>query len=186
MNMRRVGATSWASPAIASRNGKPIATPAPRRTVLRESLVIRKLLVSAMPEGMAPDDLDDEAGEAVAVLPDRRHDLLDRADVVVVRLSPQGERHQVPREGPHEVVRATSEDRLLELRGAVEAASVGKSADRVDVRRPVLLPPDADGVVVLEREAERIDLPVAGRAARIGPVALQLLPHARPVRRRGL
>ena len=83
--------------------------------------------------------------------------------------------------------------RLHELLGALRAAparsatrpvdgrAVGQHARRVDrgAGFAVLVAPSADGVEVLEREAERIDDAVAGVAGRIGAVRLEALAHRR-------
>src|SRR4029079_8961246 len=107
---------------IASSSGRPIATPRPRRTALREiprSLILH-LPVPTVPEGVALDDLDDQAREAVSVLLDRLDDLPDARGIVVVDLPPERVGHQVLGQAAHEVALVLREDERLELRGTTE------------------------------------------------------------------
>ena len=64
-----------------------------------------------------------------------------------------------------------------QLGRALECPPAGKTAGRIDGLLPIVRPPAADGIEVLEAEAERVHAPVARGAGRIAPVPLHLLPE---------
>ena len=64
---------------------------------------------------------------------------------------------------------------VLQLRTSANFRPPGQLAGGVDRELAVRRPPAADGVVVLEREAERVHLLVAGGALGVGPVLLHPL-----------
>ena len=69
------------------------------------------------------------------------------------------------------------EQRLAQRDGAVDLRAVGEHAGRVDRSDPslVCVLPLTDGVEVLEREADRIDVAMARRAHRVGAMQFELL-----------
>jgi hypothetical protein len=70
------------------------------------------------------------------------------------------------------------QQRFAQREWAIDLSSIGQDAGRID-RQPFLgdVAPLADGVEVLQRKANGIDVAVAGRARRAGAVPLELLPN---------
>ena len=77
-------------------------------------------------------------------------------------------------------------DLLDQVRRACDFRPVRELPGRIDLRLSVHLAPRADGVIVFQGEAQRIQLGVTTGAGRIRPVRLHLLPKRRVRARRVL
>ena len=103
-----------------------------------------------------------------------------RARDAVAGVQPAAQRvdHQLLGQRPDEPVPALAEDRQ-QVRGTVDGTAVRQLPGRVDLELAVPRPPPANGVEVLEREAEGVHPRMAGGAVRIGAMPLKLVPQGR-------
>ena len=84
--------------------------------------------------------------------------------------------HHLLGEGTREL-RQMRDEKRAHLAWRLESLAVGQHAGGVHRELPFHVPPSADGIVVLETEAERIHVAVTGRAGRIAAMPLELLAH---------
>src|SRR5262249_42688837 len=112
-------------------------------------------LPSSVAERQAPDDLRHQDRELVVALRQRRHDGVDGRPVVVLEAAAQSVDHQLLGQVAGEEVLLVLQD-LLQLARPLERLVVGQRPTRVYVELAVLRPPLADGVVVLEGEADGV------------------------------
>jgi hypothetical protein len=125
-------------------------------------------------------DLVHNRPETIAVGGYGAVDALDGPTVVRLQAPPQ-------RVGQHALGQSTRELRQLRdeecahLAGRRESLAIREGSARVHGERPILIAPSADGIVVLEPEAERVHVAMAGCAGGIAAMPLQLLAHRSPL-----
>src|SRR5204862_1919841 len=174
---------------IASSAGRATAAPSPRRTARREiRLVILHLLrppVPAVLERVAPGDLQQQRGDPVLPFRQRRPDRLQRRGVEILYTPPQGVGRHFLRQAADKVV-FPREQQGLELDRPPDGAAVGQGRGGLDRVGAVSLPPGAYGVVVLEREPDRVHAAVTVGAAGVGALLLEGLSEGQRAVRVGL
>src|SRR5205814_10730295 len=99
-------------------------------------------------------------------LPDAGLDPADRAFVGVLNVASQGVRHHLLDHVALERT-AAAEENLLESLDAFEPFAGGHHRDGVERFPALAVAPGAHGIIVFQREAERVDALVAGRARRL-------------------
>ncbi len=184
---------AWASAGtIESRNGSATAVPRPRRNVRRGSA--RRVMNISVTPRVASSPRRDLERQAVN---DLAHHRLKTITVgrngALNRSPPPGGRtasgRAPARRSASSSVRVRENCGNCETRsarispgvlnrwpsGSVPLASTGNF--------PSGIPPPADGIVVLETEAQRVHVAVTGRTRRIAAMAFQLLAHRAPAAR---
>ena len=129
-------------------------------------------------ERQAVDDFEHEARELVVVAREPAGDELHGSRVVALEAAAERVGQQLRRDGPREGVAVGRQD-VAQLIRARELASVRQLPRRVDRELAFRLAPRANGVEVLEAEAERIHAAMARRADGVLAVFLELLAHRR-------
>src|SRR5689334_359654 len=176
-----VAANAVAAGIIASSSGKPIAMPAPRSTARRE-MCLRVMNISSSPRSSigtrrfrvdrrcgAPHlkcrtghDAHHQSLEPIVVGRGRAHDRAHARHVLVIERTTERVRHELLGQVLHELIRL-AQQRVAQIVRAIEQRAVRQLAVRVDraAREAIALAVLADGVEVLQREAERIEQSVA-------------------------
>src|SRR5258706_6840475 len=159
---------------MVSIKGSASATPRPRRQVRR---VISRLLrmgcislavEATMGERIAGHDADDESLHAIAVFGDGVGQLIDDDLVVAFQLAAERISQQFTGQVAAEIIRARGDDPLEFPRGA-ETATARQLAGGIDCATGVVdVAPAANGVEVLQTEADRIEHLVAIGAYGVG------------------
>src|SRR5439155_12808305 len=180
---------AYALPAgsMASRNGSATVTTMPFRTVRRERCFFVMRISWLLPlrsgergfrlrhlERRTVHDAQNKGRKSVAVLGRFLHDRPNGRLVVIFATPAERIRPQVFGEVANHRLRVVDQ-RLPQARGSVEVRSIVQLRGRIDGDAVVLDPPRADDVEVFEREAERIDHAVTGRARGVLPVLLHAL-----------
>ena len=107
----------------------------------------------------------DQVSQPVSAGLEASHDRIDVRPIGGAGQSPRGVGQQLLHQAAGELVRPREHD-LLELHDVFERPPVRHFARRVHPEFSVLRPPGPDGIEVLQREAERVDPPVALAACR--------------------
>src|SRR5262249_12134839 len=127
-------------------------------------------------ERLAGDDAEYQARKALTVGGKAAHDALDGAGVGRLQLAAQGVGEQLLGQAVHEVRGALGQEGAQLVRAAKRAA-VGQSAAGVDGLPAVTATPGADGVKVLQPEAERVEGRVTRGTPGVAAVPFHLLPQ---------
>src|SRR5260370_20642609 len=139
--------------------GKASAVPSPLRNVrrgrcLRMTIIARPVSFSSL-KWRALHNPQHQAGDPVSILGYLPRNRVDGRFVGRLNAAPQSINQHLPGEADSECITVGHED-LFQLLGTREASAIRQRPGSVDGELPILCPPAANGVEVLQTEADRV------------------------------
>src|SRR5690348_6633636 len=186
MKARRIGRFVSAAKAgvIASSMGRAIAAPAPRKNV-RRGMYFLDITIFGSPhlEGSAVYDAKNNGRPGLVVGGSVTRDFANDGTVILFNAAAE----RVGQEPLSEIFNehiALLDQHLAQAVRSVERSAIGQGTGGIDLCRSGsrVVAPFSDAIEIVQREAERVRHPVAGRTLRTGAVQFHALAHGQLLR----